>query len=127
MIILWDNGQQYSDHGIYFTDTLDYDIEDCLMLLKSYQPEGHLIGQAHDIEWFEGGACPIDEFISYWTIRNKEVLYKIKPKTLRGFVKTWKKREEDLLTRATGTWHDRIKERYDREFVPLEQFVKELK
>lgn len=132
MIIVWDNGHDYSDHAIYFIDTLDYDVSDCLKLLKASNPEGFLVAKAHKIEWFEGGAAPVDGFVSFWSLdrNNRQVIYDIKPETLKGFYVKWKEFEEDLLRRAgesgRGKWYENVKQRYDTQFKVLMDYCEGL-
>src|SRR5579859_3210247 len=56
MIYIWDNGGDYSDHGIYFLETA-HRFED----VESFLPrcgEGFLIGAAERVEWRDSGpAC----------------------------------------------------------------------
>jgi len=129
MILIWDNGHEYSDHAIYFIETLDYDVDDCLKLLKAYQLGGGLLAKAHQVEWFEGEAINIDEFISYWSLDDRSVIYEINPRLLKSLYQKWKSFEEDLLKRAEESgnkkWYGNVKRRYDTEFVILERHITE--
>lgn len=134
MIIVWDNGESYGSEQTHFIDTMDYDIEDCLKLLKSYEEKGFLVAKVHNIEWVEGNATNVDDFVCFWTLRNKSVIRDIKPETLKGFFVKWKEAEENRLRRfkvkadETGNykWYNSIKRRYDTDFAALEKFCEEL-
>lgn len=45
MIIIWDNGGQYSDHAVYFIDSMGFSEEDVLALCKlKYTAHDYLYG-----------------------------------------------------------------------------------
>ena len=128
MIVVWDNGGEYSDHKICFVDTLNYDVDDCLKLLSNLSwYDSHIICSAQDVKWFKGGAIDIDKFISFWSLKNKNIICDIKPKTLKGFFRMWKEDEEKRLLRIKRSERTEwMWERYEEEFKPLEKFVRGL-
>ena len=54
MILIWDNGEQYSDHSIRFFEIDDLPVELVAEALKLRDSDGYVLGTAEKIEWYEG-------------------------------------------------------------------------
>jgi hypothetical protein len=111
MILIWDNGEQYSDHSIYFIDSAGYNIKDCMTLIKSWQPDGFLLGRAKEVKWFEGGAARVDDLITLYLV-DEETVCSLKKETFRRISKRWEANEEALLARAKESgnkcWYENL-------------------
>jgi len=125
MILIWDNGEEYSDHGIYFIDSAGYNIKDCMTLIKSWQPDGFLLGQAKEVKWFEGGATRIDDLISLCFV-NEKIICSLKKKTFKRISKRWEAREEELLVQAKESgnkyWYENLQKVYVARMAMLERW-----
>lgn len=67
MIVVWDNGQDYSDHRIEFVDIGEHDprvIGPAMVGIRG----GEVLAVAPVIEWWTGGAQPLADFL--WRIES---------------------------------------------------------
>jgi hypothetical protein len=56
MIIIWDNGRSYSDHGLYFLDIENLPEDQVVEALKTIHEEGEIIGTVERIDWRDSRA-----------------------------------------------------------------------
>lgn len=71
MIYVWDNGECYSDHTIYFVDGGDY--PDHFVRLVLGTESGHLVLTAPQVTWWKGEAMTLAEWFNTWNIRAGEL------------------------------------------------------
>jgi hypothetical protein len=65
MIIIWDNGRDYSDHGLYFLEIDDLPEEQVTEALRTVHEEGEIIGTAKRISWRDKHAtCRLPAFLT---------------------------------------------------------------
>jgi len=59
MIIIWDNGGEYSDHRIHFVDTGPFPLEAVEALMAVYarqQPRSRILATAEKLDWRDSAA-----------------------------------------------------------------------
>jgi len=66
MIYVWDNGEEYSDHSIYFVDGGNYP-DDFVRLVLGME-SGYLVLTAPQVTWWKGGAMALVEWFNPWNI-----------------------------------------------------------
>lgn len=52
MIVIWDNGEHYDNHGVYFIDIVCFSPNNVVDALKDRHPDGFIVGISEDIEWY---------------------------------------------------------------------------
>jgi hypothetical protein len=71
MIYIVDNGEQYSDHGIYFVEVppelLAKHKEAIEGLIKKWRDSAFILGTAEKIDWWGGGAMQLHQMIAWTT------------------------------------------------------------
>lgn len=63
MILIWDNGRDYSSHEIEFIDIGDVAVEHAEALLHMRHSDGYVSAVAESIEWRRGGTTDLMEMI----------------------------------------------------------------
>lgn len=54
MIVVWDNGGEFSDHALYFIETsFPNDIETIADMVKTYKERSHIVATCLSIDWRE--------------------------------------------------------------------------
>lgn len=65
MILIWDNGRDYSSHDIEFMELGDISLDDAVSLLRIRYEDGYVIGTADRIDWrAQGSIGNILDFVS---------------------------------------------------------------
>lgn len=62
MIYVWDNGEQYSDHTVYFVDGGHWPHDFVLLVLE--QKQGHLVFTAEKVKWRVDEAFYLTDWLS---------------------------------------------------------------
>jgi hypothetical protein len=61
MILIWDNGEVYSDHCVSFIDCERWPVQDCITLMGLYDYQsGFVVALVEKLDWREGHLATID-------------------------------------------------------------------
>lgn len=66
MILIWDNGLDYSGHDIDFVELDGVPVDDAVALMRMHDSDGYVIGVADHIEWRRGAIGHLFDFVSPW-------------------------------------------------------------
>lgn len=116
MILIFDNGYDYSDHELCFVDIGCVPVDEAVALCKLRYKRGHLAGTAEHIEWRSGDATTdLVDFTcsSIIEVDPDENLPDVPRDLLMSLYKREKRRVRELLEQSKGLepWHSNVKRR----------------
>lgn len=117
MILIWDNGEDYSNHSIHFVEIGEVDVDHAAKLLAMHDSEGRVVATTEKLEWRFGEAAHLFDVISPWLEASK---MKNIPAELGGRLFDYElRRLRNVLVKAhadrpkESTWHRNIQNNID--------------
>lgn len=110
MIYIFDNGESYSDHAIYFVSTEGYDPQDAEKILRHtypFQDDGDarshdhtfLVATVEKVEWYAGQPQMLHE-VFHWRYLSEEFFKSLKPETQRKLYQAWRDKMAEGIRRS---------------------------